>query len=214
MSRVRVAIIDYGMGNILSMRRSFEHLGAEVCVTSDHEKILAAEKVVLPGVGAFPDAMAELQNRDLVEVIRTLASSEIPLLGVCLGMQILFEFGYEFRRTPGLGILEGSVVPLPAADPDGNLHKVPHVGWAPLDMVSEGVLASGMLSNVEADESVYFTHSFMAQPKDLTIRLADCHYYDIDIAAVVGVGRVIGCQFHPEKSGYIGLRILNNFLSL
>ena len=215
MRRVKVAVIDYGMGNLLSVQRGLEHVGAEVCITSDPESILAAERVVLPGVGAFPDAMEELGHRQLVEVIRSIARNDTPLLGICLGMQVLFEFSLEFRETAGLGLIAGRVVPLPRTGADGTQHKIPHVGWSSLQPAGKAAWAGdGLLADILPGEAAYFVHSFMAQPQAPGSIIANCYYNNIPVAAVVGHGQVIGCQFHPEKSGDVGLRILHRFLSL
>lgn len=214
MHSAKVAVIDFGMGNLLSVQRGLEHVGAEVCITSDPERILAAGRVVLPGVGAFPGAMEELGRRQLVEVIRSVARKNTPLLGICLGMQVLFESSLEFEETTGLGLIAGRVVPLPRTGNDGSSHKIPHVGWSALQPVGNGTWAGGVLSEIDPGEAAYFVHSFMAQPQVPESRIADCYYNGIPVAAVVGSGQVIGCQFHPEKSGDVGLRILRRFLSL
>jgi glutamine amidotransferase len=214
MRSAKVAVIDYGMGNLLSVRRGLEHVGAEVCITSDAERILAAERVILPGVGAFPDAMAELGRRQLVEVIRCVARNNTPLLGICLGMQVLFESGEEFQETAGLGLISGRVVPLPLTGSDGSSHKIPHVGWSSLQPADVRTWDNGILAGVNPGEAAYFVHSFMAQPHSPESRIADCYYNGIPVAAVVRSDQVIGCQFHPEKSGDVGLRILRRFLSL
>jgi len=213
MCRAKVAVIDYGMGNLLSVQRSLEYVGSEVSITSEPERILSADRVVLPGVGAFPDAMKELSCRQLVDVIRSVARNNIPLLGICLGMQVLFSSSLEFKETAGLGLIAGRVVPLPATGADGAPQKIPHVGWAGLQPVGNVGWAEGVLAAVKPGEAAYFAHSFMAQPEAVESKIAYCHYNGVPIAAVVGSGRVIGCQFHPEKSGDVGLRILRRFLS-
>lgn len=213
MHRPKVAVIDYGMGNLLSVQRGLEHVGADVCITSDPERILAAERVVLPGVGAFPDAMGELVSRKLVDVILSAARNNTPLLGICLGMQILFESSQEFKETVGLGLIDGRVVPLPPVGTDGSSHKIPHVGWSALQPSGKSAWTDGVLAEIDPGEAAYFVHSFMAQPQAPESRIADCYCNGIPVAAVVGRGRVIGCQFHPEKSGDVGLRILRRFIS-
>ncbi|WP_374615155.1 imidazole glycerol phosphate synthase subunit HisH [Sphingorhabdus sp.] len=209
-----VVVIDYGMGNLLSVQRGLEHVGAQVFVSSSPERIRTAERVVLPGVGAFPDAMKELARRELVSVIPEIAARGTPLLGICLGMQVLFETGAEFGETAGLAVLPGSVVEIPAQGADGQPHKIPHVGWNALRPSGGSCWKGGLLTDVAAGEAVYFVHSFMAQPRNEQHRIADCYYGGIPLAAVVGAENVVACQFHPEKSGDVGLRILRQFLSL
>ena len=214
MRKSKVVLIDYGMGNLLSVRRGLEHVGAEVCTTSDPNLILNADRVVLPGVGAFPDAMEELNHRGLVKIIKAVAHIGKPLLGICLGMQLLFEFSLEFKKTEGLGLIAGDVVPIPQFGTDARLHKIPHIGWNALFPSRSSSWSSGILADTLPEETAYFVHSFMAQPSDQYCRIADCYYGGISIAAVVGQANVIGCQFHPEKSGEVGLRILRSFLSI
>jgi glutamine amidotransferase len=210
----RVAVIDYGVGNLLSVRRGFEHCGAHVEVTGDHASILAAEFVVLPGVGAFGNAMAELGRLGLDHVVREVAARGIPLFGICLGMQLLMDESEEFGLTRGLGIIAGRVVPVPGLTRDGRTRKIPHIGWNGLVPAGPaGGWSHSPLAGVTPGESAYFVHSFMAEPADPADRIADCLYGDVPIAAAVGHGCVFGCQFHPEKSGDVGLRILRRFLS-
>lgn len=210
-----VAVIDYGVGNLLSVRRGFEHCGASVAVTSDAAAILAAPRVVLPGVGAFRNAMEELQRRDLVGVIREVARSGKPLLGICLGMQMLLDESEEFGLTAGLGLIPGRVVPVPDRSAAGEPQKVPHIGWSDLQPAagSPGWNAT-VLRDVRPGESVYFVHSFMAEPRDPAHRVADHVRGGHRIAGVIGANNVSGCQFHPEKSGDVGLRILRAFCGL
>lgn len=214
MPSFEVALIDYGMGNLLSVQRGLEKVGATVCVTSDPARILAADRVVLPGVGAFPDAMKELHHRELVQVIQAVARNRTPLLGICLGMQVLFDSGQEFENTVGLGLIPGHVVPIPVTGAHACTHKIPHVGWTALQSANGHAWRETVLAEVEPGEAVYFVHSFMAQPRDERSRIADCQYGGLQIAAVVGSDKVIGCQFHPEKSGDVGLRILRGFMSI
>lgn len=214
MLRPEVVIIDYGMGNLMSVQRGLQHAGAKVEVSSDPKRILAAERVVLPGVGSFPAAMKELGCRGLIPVIRELAGRGSPLLGICLGMQVLFEMGEEFGQTVGLAVLPGCVIAIPTQSPDGQPHKIPHVGWnailPPVGMTWDGTA----LADVEPGEAAYFVHSFMAKPSDSQHLIAECQYGGINIAAVVCRANVVACQFHPEKSGVVGLRILRRFLKL
>jgi glutamine amidotransferase len=210
---ISVTVIDYGLGNLLSVSRALEHCGARVTITSDAAAILTSARVVLPGVGAFADGMAALQAKGLDAVVRQVAATGTPLLGICLGMQMLFDESEEFGTTAGLGLIPGRVVKIPATTTTGEPHKIPHIGWNELVLPAQcDSWRSGLFSNVEPGEAVYFVHSFMAQPTSPMHRLADCSYGGIPISAAVGLNNIFGCQFHPEKSGEVGLRILKNFL--
>lgn len=215
MNHSDVVVIDYGMGNLLSVRRGLEHCGASVEVSSDPEIIHNAARVVLPGVGAFADAMAELQRLQLDEVVREVARRGTPLLGICLGMQLLLDESQEFGHAAGLGLIPGEVVPIPALKADGSPLKVPHIGWNAL-CLPEGRQDWGntVLQDVKPGETVYFVHSFMARPKDPAHRVAECRYGDLPVCAAIGSNNIHGCQFHPEKSGETGLKILGRFLTL
>ena len=207
-----VTVIDYGVGNLLSVRRGFERVGANVQVTSDAAAILAAPRVVLPGVGAFRNAMEELHRRDLVGAIRDAARGGAPFLGICLGMQMLLDESEEFGLTEGLGLIAGRVVPVPARGVVGEPQKVPHIGWSDLQPAPGAPdWSTGILRDVTPGESVYFVHSFMAEPRDPAHRVADHLRGGQRIAGVIGARKVWGCQFHPEKSGEVGLKILRAF---
>ncbi len=209
----RVLVVDYGVGNLLSVRRAFERCGAHVELTGDPERIALAERLVLPGVGAFGDCMAELRARELTAPLVAYAASGRPFLGICVGMQMLFEAGEEFGDHAGLGIFRGRVIRIPDTAADGTSHKVPHVAWAPL--VPGPKIANwegSILGATEEGSCCYFVHSFAPQPEDEEVRLADTDYNGRTIAAVVGRANVVGCQFHPEKSAQTGLRLLAAFL--
>jgi glutamine amidotransferase len=209
-----VTIIDYGVGNLLSVQRGFEHCGAKTIVTADPKLILDAERVVLPGVGAFGDAMLALANLGLVTVVQEVARRRIPLLGICLGMQMLLDESEEFGRCTGLGLIPGRVIPVPDKTQAGDLQKIPHIGWNSLVMTKEGEdWSDSLLRDVRSGEAAYFVHSFMAVPSDAAHRLADCLYGGHSLPAVIRRDRITGCQFHPEKSGPVGLRILRSFIS-
>ncbi len=211
---VDVAVIDYGVGNLLSVSRALAHCGATVTVTSDPAGILAASRVVLPGVGAFANGMAALQNSGLDAVVRQVASNATPLLGICLGMQMLFDESEEFGATAGLGLIPGSVVPIPTQTLAGGLQKIPHIGWNELvPPAGRNAWADELIADVSPGDAVYFVHSFMAVPANAESRVADCIYGGIPVSAVVRRGNVMGCQFHPEKSGEIGLAILRRFVA-
>jgi len=207
-------VIDYGVGNLLSVSRALEHCGARVTITSDAAAILTSSRVVLPGVGAFADGMAALKTKGLDAVVHQVAVAGTPLLGICLGMQMLFDESEEFGATAGLGLIPGRVVHIPATTTTGEPHKIPHIGWNELVLPAEcNPLQSGLLAEVEPGEAVYFVHSFMAVPASPEFRLADCSYGGIPISAAVQRDNVMGCQFHPEKSGVVGLKILRRFIS-
>ncbi|MBK6908554.1 MAG: imidazole glycerol phosphate synthase subunit HisH [Rhodocyclaceae bacterium] len=212
MSRCDVVIIDYGMGNLLSVRRGLEHCGASVVVTTDPDEILSATRVVLPGVGAFADGMAELRRNGLDVAVRELAGKGTPLLGICLGMQMLLDESEEFGRTLGLGLIPGRVVPVPSVGIDGLRQKIPHIGWNGL-VLPEGRKCWGntLLHAVVPGEAAYFVHSFMASPTSREHSLANCLYGGQPVTAAIGRGNIVGCQFHPEKSGEVGLKILRAF---
>jgi len=205
--------MDYGVGNLLSVRRALEHCGATVSVTANPEAILAATHVVLPGVGAFANAMAQLRRARLDIVAQQVAARGIPLLGICLGMQMLLDESEEFGINPGLGLIPGRVVPVPATAADGSPHKIPHIGWNSLCLPNGRASWSGsVLNTLNPGDAVYFLHSYMADPSNAADRLADCHYGGATIAAAISRENVVGCQFHPEKSGEIGLKVLRAFL--
>lgn len=210
-----VTIIDYGMGNILSVSRAFETCGAEVLLSNLSEDILSAQYLVLPGVGAFKDGMKELHDRGLIEPIKTKASQGVPFLGICLGMQMMFETSEEFGTHEGLGIVPGKVVAIPQTSATGSPHKIPHIGWNQLTLPSPRTSwEESILQNIASGASVYFVHSFTAVPTADSHRLADARYNGRLISACIRSGLLYGCQFHPEKSGPIGLNIIKNFLSL
>ncbi|AYQ27182.1 MULTISPECIES: imidazole glycerol phosphate synthase subunit HisH [unclassified Polaromonas] len=210
-----VVVIDYGVGNLLSVSRGFEHCGASVLVSNDPEIILAAPRIVLPGVGAFRDAMAELHRRNLDEVVRSFARLGKPLLGICLGMQLLLDESEEFGVTSGLGLIPGRVIPIPTSTSDGHPQKVPHIGWSELSLPDgRSSWDDTLLQGMAASEAFYFVHSFMAAPQDPSHRVADCQYGGAAVSAVIARANIHGCQFHPEKSGTAGLKVLKHFLSL
>lgn len=212
MSAPEIVIIDYGVGNLLSVQRGFEHCGAKVVLTADPEKILYAKRVVLPGVGAFASAMTALNNLGLVEVIRELSVRKIPLLGICLGMQLLLEESQEYGITEGLGLIPGRVVPVPGHTLLGDVQKNPHIGWSALQPSNKHMdWKNTLLKDNHQGDAVYFVHSYMADTKYISHRIADCLYGGHKIPAMIGNDHIIGCQFHPEKSGEVGLKILRRF---
>jgi glutamine amidotransferase len=213
MSTPEVVVIDYGLGNLLSVRRGLEYCGGSVTVTSDPEQIVAAKRAVLPGVGAFRNAMESLHRMGLVEAIRELAHRKTPLLGICLGMQLLLDESDEFGTTAGLGLIPGRVIPVPSQTTSGGTQKIPHVGWSVLRPAgTSGRWDGTLLADNRPGESVYFVHSFMAVPADSANRIADCGYGGHLVSATIGRDQITGCQFHPEKSGEVGLKVLRRFI--
>ncbi len=208
-----MTVIDYGVGNLLSVRRGLEHCGAEVVESADPKFILASDKVVLPGVGAFPVAMDLLSKLNLVSALQELSKLDIPLLGICLGMQLLMDESDEFGVTAGLGLIPGRVVAVPMENSAGRLQKIPHVGWSALKSSTETHNWNGtLLQDNEMGDAAYFVHSFMAQPTDNKNLLAHAVYGGHRISAVIAKNQITGCQFHPEKSGEVGLKILRRFI--
>jgi len=213
MSKNEIVIIDYGVGNLLSVQRGFEYFGAKVTLTADHEKILNADRVVLPGVGAFGNAMRSLETLGLVSIIREIANLQKPLLGICLGMQLFMDESAEFGKTQGLGLIPGFVIQVPVRSLTGEELKIPHIGWSELRMSSEKTGWEGsLLQDNQPGDAAYFVHSFMALPSSPEYRLAHCIYSDYELPAVIGRNKITGCQFHPEKSGEVGLKILRRFM--
>ncbi len=213
MSKPKVVIIDFGVGNLLSVQRAVEKCGSDTIMSSEHDVISQANRVILPGVGAFANGMKALETLGLVEVIKKIAADGIPLLGICLGMQMLLDESEEHGVSKGLGIIPGRVVPVPVLDIRGNSMKIPHIGWNSSVIAEGATWNKTILQNSTPGDAFYFVHSFMAEPDDPEMRIADCLYGGNQIAAVIGRGNVFGCQFHPEKSGAAGLKILQNFLS-
>ena len=202
-----IAIVDYGVGNLYSLHRSFEAIGAEVKITADEREIKAADRILLPGVGAFGDAANKLYASGLSELITEEAKEGKPLLGICLGMQMLLDKSLEYGEHRGLGLIEGEVRPISEVIPKGL--KIPHIGWNALQFQGE---KSPLFKYVEEGECVYFVHSYHgANCGKNVIATAE---YGVPLTAAVGKGSVFGCQFHPEKSGKVGLNILRAFVEL
>lgn len=211
---MKVLLVDYGVGNILSVSRALAACGGDVELTADPLRVASADRVVLPGVGAFGDCVDRLRDHGLAEPVAEFAATERPFLGICVGMQMLFDTSEEFGEHEGLGLIPGRVTRLPATDVTGQPHKIPHIGWNELEVPDGADWAGTILDGLDERERCYFVHSYTAEPKDPLTRLADCDYGGIRISAAVRSGSLFGCQFHPEKSGPTGLRILSNFLSL
>jgi glutamine amidotransferase len=209
---MKVTVIDYGIGNLYSVTRAFEHCGAEVSVANDPAAVPEAPRLVLPGVGAFADGMAGLRERGLIEPIRRYAESGRPLLGVCLGMQMLASVSEEFGEHEGLSVIPGRVRPVPATTTEGAPQKIPHIGWSPLLAPTDTEWGGSILTDTAPGTAVYLVHSFEVSPSDPAHRLADCLYGGPRVCAAIRRGSVFGCQFHPEKSGPAGLAIISRFL--
>lgn len=202
---MKIAIIDYGMGNIHSVAKAIALYGAESLITNKKDDIISCDKLVLPGVGAFDDAMVELEKLDLVKTIKEQISKKKPFLGICLGMQLLLESSQEGKEK-GLGILKGKVVKFNS----GKGQKIPHMGWNSLQVVSGN---SPLLSKIDNNCQVYFCHSYYPLPADKSSVAATCNY-GIEFACALAKDNVYGVQFHPEKSQAVGLKMIKNFVEL
>ncbi|MBQ7658361.1 MAG: imidazole glycerol phosphate synthase subunit HisH [Butyrivibrio sp.] len=204
-----VAIIDYDAGNIKSVEKAFQYLGADTSVTRDPQTIYKADHVVLPGVGAFGDAMDRIREYDLENIINEVVKKEVPFLGICLGQQLLFESSKESDGVRGLGILRGEIIDIPDMDENGNTYKIPQIGWNNLK-IREG---ARLFKGISGDPYVYFVHSYYLKAADRSIVAATTEY-SVTIDASVECGNVFACQFHPEKSADVGMQILDNFLHI
>ena len=200
-----IGIIDYGMGNLYSVSKALERLNYEYVISSDLMKLNETKGLILPGVGSFKDAMHILNETGLADFIHEVTEQGKPILGICLGMQLLFEESEENGVTRGLSLLRGRVVRFPGVTPKGETYKVPHMGWNRLTVRHP----SPLLQNVE-EGHVYFVHSYYVKTDDQEVVLASSSY-DVDVPAVVGRKNIFGTQFHPEKSSYIGMKILQNY---
>lgn len=202
-----IAIIDYGVGNLFSLKCSFQSIGADICVTSDPKIISSAERIILPGVGAFEDAAKKLRDSGLDAVIKEECAKGKPLLGICLGMQMLFERSYEYGEHEGLGLIKGSIKPI--ADVVKDTLKVPHIGWNALHFVGE---KDGLFKYIDEGDCVYFVHSYYGADCDESL-IATAEY-GAELTAAVRCKNVCGVQFHPEKSERVGLAILRAFCEI
>lgn len=199
-----IAIIDYGVGNLFSLKSSLLAINANAVVTNDEETIKSAEKIILPGVGAFEDAAKKLRESGLAELIVKEAQKGKPILGICLGMQLLFQKSFEYGEHEGLGLIPGEVRAIEEVIPEGL--KIPHIGWNQLEFVGE---KSNLFKHIQEGDCVYFVHSYYAAKcEDYVIAQSE---YGAPLTAAVANGNIFGCQFHPEKSGNVGLNILRAF---
>jgi glutamine amidotransferase len=211
-----VAIIDFGLGNLFSVKQACEYAGLQAHITSARKDIQSSDAVILPGVGAFGDAMASLRKLDLVELLRDMATLGTPLMGICLGVQLLMTESYEFGRHPGLGIISGPVVRFDNPRQNGKILKVPQVGWNRIyrgpgnRSAAVDQWAGTPLDGLAEGEWMYFVHSFIVQPEDPAVILATTRYGHIEFCSALRTGNTFACQFHPERSGPQGLRIYQN----
>lgn len=203
-----IGIVDYGMGNLFSVSKALERLGVKYFVSDQVADLEQAEGIILPGVGSFKDAMVLLQNKGLDQFLVSYANNGGYLLGICLGMQLLFEESDENGYSKGLSLLPGKIVRFSGISPDGEVYKVPHMGWNKLKFNREDAILKGC-----TEDYVYFVHSYYLQSDDTEVNMATTEYYET-VPAIVGKGNVIGMQFHPEKSSELGMHLLRNFLQL
>ena len=209
----RVGIVDYGVINLRNIVRGFEHLDAEVYSSRDSDELLCADRLVLPGVGAFGSGVGELRRLGLDKLVIEFSASGKPVLGICLGMQLLFRSSNEYGEHEGLGIIAGTVVPIPSRREDGGKRKIPHIGWNTLIPYRSDQRWRGTgFHSLSAAPSCYFAHSFMVEPEDSEHALAIADYDGVSIVAAIQSSNVMGMQFHPERSGPTGLQMLEEFL--
>ena len=209
-----VLVVDYGSGNLLSVARALAHVGADVTVSGNPDEIGKAKRIVLPGVGAFGSCVSRLHELQLFEPLRRFASGRRPFLGICVGMQMLFDESHEFGCYRGLGLIQGTVQKIPSGCGEERVRKVPHIGWNALIQPCDSVTWKGtILEGVQIGDAAYFLHSYAGMPQQHSATLAECDYLGVRLCSVVRNGLAYGCQFHPEKSGSVGLRILGNFVN-
>lgn len=202
-----IAIVDYGVGNLFSLKSSLDAIGQDCVITNKEEVIINADKIILPGVGAFEDAIKKLKDSGLANLLIDLASKGKYILGICLGMQLLFDKSYEYGEHLGLGLVKGEICPILGDVPSS--YKIPHMGWNPLKFIGE---KNELFKYIKEGDCVYFVHSYYAKNcENSTIATSE---YGTEITASVNVGNVYGCQFHPEKSGKVGLNILKAFCEM
>lgn len=214
MSGPKVTVVDYGIGNLYSVCRALEHCGADVALASDVAAIVGADRLLLPGVGAFADGMQGLQDRGLVDAVLEHARTQRPLLGICLGMQMLALESEEFGSHRGLGLIPGRVLAIPRTTVDGRPQNVPHVGWSDLHAATDADWSTSPLRLTAPGTAIYLVHSFHFVPDDTSHLLATCTYGGHKLAAAVRKDNILGFQFHPEKSSSAGLAMLGQFLDL
>lgn len=212
----KVVVVDSGMGNVFSICNALQHCGAEVTLSASAADILSAQRIVLPGVGSFREGMKALKGPGLDEMILEFSHKERPILGICLGMQVLLEIGEEFGEWPGLNLIPGRVVKIPDRDSEGSKHKIPQIGWNQIYPPSQAKdrWEKSILSHTAPQSMVYFVHSYHAVPANTDHILALCNYHGLEITAAVKKDNIFGCQFHPEKSGKTGLGTFKKFMGV
>jgi len=208
-----VVILDYGSGNLHSIAQALSKCGAKISITDVPSAIAKTSHLVIPGVGAFGGCMAKIEHRGLIPPVIEAVNRGALLLGICVGMQILFDEGEEFGHHEGLGLIPGKVVAMPGRDSNGTKRKIPFVGWSPLQIPPDRDWTGTVLQDLVPGNACYFVHSFMAIPQEEKHHLADTYYGKTRVCAAVRSGNIFGCQFHPEKSGSVGLTILKRFLN-
>lgn len=216
MKRSEVVVVDYGMGNVLSVCRAIEQCGGTAKMTRSTQDIATAERLVLPGVGAFGDCMQALSDLALVDPITAFVATGRPFLGICVGMQILLDYGEEFGGAPGLGLIPGRVVQIATDMSEGGTRKIPHIGWTSIDVPADAGVdrwQGSLFANTPHKTPFYFVHSFTARPQDRAHTLAVADYQGAEITAAVRRDNITGVQFHPEKSGPAGLGLIEGFVS-
>jgi glutamine amidotransferase len=201
----KIVIIDYGLGNLFSIQQAFLQLGVETVLTNDQQVILDADALILPGVGAFDEAMKNLRRLNLVETIQAFAASQKPILGVCLGLQLLFSKSFEHGEHEGLGLIEGTVEKFPELDPDGNLLRIPHVGWNQIE------ISDPAFSQFDA-QHFYFVHSYYVKPADEQVIFSKSTYNGFEFCSAIKTNHIFATQFHPEKSGEFGLSLFKTWI--
>ena len=206
----KVVILDYGLGNLANVARAIQKFTDQVFISDQSREIASASHLILPGVGAFGDGILELQQRELVDAIQQHVQQGKPLLGICLGMQLLFSDSEEFGFYQGLNIIAGSVKKMPANQGETRLRKIPHIGWSALALIN--AQQNSIFHHINQSDEVYFVHSYMAHVQDASHVLATIDYCGLTIPAIVNKDNVFGMQFHPEKSAQPGLQLINNFL--
>ena len=215
MKNKKITIIDYGVGNLLSLKRAFEKVDADVLVTSNYKEIINSSSVVLPGVGAFKNAMKSIKNLNLIEPLKIIADKGVPLLGICLGAQLLLSKSEEFGITEGIDIIKGDVKHIKTFNIEKKKIIIPHMGWCNIVPTNEIKNKGNVLfKNLSEDDYFYFVHSFVSKPHNKDHLLYQTKYEEIEVTAIHGNKNVYGFQFHPEKSGLSGLKLLKNFLLL
>ena len=211
----QVTVVDYGVGNLRSVKRALEFAGSSVTITDSPEHILQADRLVLPGVGAFGHCMKELQSRGLTDAVLKYARLARPFLGICVGMQIMLTMGDEFGIHTGLNLIDGNVRRIPDAGADGKPHVLPYIGWAALSKPTPKTKWEGtVFADTKEGEHVYLLHSYAATLENPSHALAQYHYNGVPICAAIAKDHLVGLQFHPEKSAHVGIRIIKQFLSV